>query len=132
MGRPRLDDSEKRLRGTLRLDRARKPTAILAGTGGPAPAPSHLTGEGRALWIAVTSQLGYTPDLLDLLEVACEQRSVYSKAQRQVEREGLTITNAAGVVRPHPASTLGRDALKEYRAILAQLGVRGNSEVEDA
>ena len=132
MGRPRLPDGVKRLRGTLRPDRARQSAPDSAPADGPAPAPAHLKGEGRACWIAVTSQYRYTPDLLDLLETACEQRSLYSKARAQVEKEGLTIENAAGVVRPHPAAQIGRDALKEYRAIMAQLGVRAGLEVEDA
>ena len=133
MGRPRVPDGEKRLRGTLRADRAVKAAAVSEPAGHAPPPPPHLKGEGRACWVAVTSQFRYTPDLLDLLVTGCEQRTLYSKARAQVEREGLTITNAAGIVRPHPAAQIGRDALKEYRAIMAQLGVRGsNSESDDA
>lgn len=126
MGRPRVSEGLKALRGTSRPDRARKATAPLGGTGGPAPAPAHLRGEGKALWDAVTAEFQYSADLLNLLAAACEMRDLYSRARRQVELEGLTVTNAAGVMRPHPAAAIGRDALVQCRTLLGQLGVRGS------
>ena len=130
MGRPRVPDGVKRLRGTFRPDRAMTPAAIAQAIA--PPAPTHLKGEGRECWQAVTSQWQYSPDLLALLVTGCEQRQLYARALAQVNREGMTITNAAGVVRPHPAAQIARDALKEYRTIMAQLGVRGTTESDNA
>ncbi len=132
MGRPRLSNDVKALRGTSRADRMLKVLPDSSPSEGPPPPRPHLKGEGRQCWIDMTSQYSYTDDLLNLLETGCEQRQLYSQAFAQVEREGLTITNAQGVVRPHPAAATGRDALKEYRTIMAQLGIRGGSEGSNA
>jgi len=133
MGRPRVSDALKRARGTFRPDRAVKASSGSEAESVPPPPPSHLKRVGKECWLAVTSQCHYTSDLLGLLVTGCEQRQLYAKALDVVNSEGLTITNAAGVVRPHPAAGIARDALKEYRAIMAQLGIRGGTvEGDDA
>lgn len=126
VARPRLADTEKALRGTLRRDRMAIVSPGSLREDGPPPAPGHLQREGKALWCNVSGEYRYSPDFLALLTLACEQQDVYAMARDQMQREGLTIMNAAGIVRPHPAYAISRDALKECRTLLSQIGVRAS------
>jgi len=52
-----------------------------------------------------------------------ENYSLFIKASKVVDEEGLTITAESGIVRAHPAVKIARDAQSSAMALMAKYGL---------
>lgn len=70
------------------------------------PAPAHLPARVKAQWDALAPGLAarglLTPENLPLVAAYCGDLAVIADADEVMSREGMTITGADGVTRPHP------------------------------
>lgn len=56
------------------------------------------------------------------LRAACEQWDAYQAARAELAEDGPTVVNPkSGLVRQHPAHTIARDSLREFRQLFRQL-----------
>ncbi len=103
----------------------------------PAPTPSagRSTQEGQPFRLSPTAQALYdeiaadwelSPPVRALLRLACEAQTKAEEGEAITAREGLTIGDAKGAAKPHPAALLARDyrsqAQMALQRILSALG----------
>jgi len=83
----------------------------------PQAAPAAATGlalspTAQALLDDVRKKWDLSAPVAALLRLACEAMSKAEELEAVTAREGMTIGDAKGAAKPHPAALLGRD----YRA----------------
>lgn len=84
--------------------------------------PDHLRTAGRELWTRVCHEYGITDSGgLALLGQACDAVDRASAAREQLQRDGLTVPDARGGIRAHPANAIEQGAWSAVRAALRQL-----------
>jgi hypothetical protein len=71
-----------------------------------------LSPTARALFDDVRKRWDLSAPVLALLRLACEAMTKGEELERITAREGMTIGDAKGAAKPHPAALLARD----YRA----------------
>lgn len=91
------------------MPRKSRPTP--ASTPAP-PARLALSPSAQELHDEIASGWNLTPPVRALLRLACEAWTKAEEAESITAREGLTIGDAKGAAKPHPAALLARD----YRA----------------
>jgi P27 family predicted phage terminase small subunit len=85
-------------------------------------APEHLSLEARDLWSQLQKQYGITDTAgLLLLTTALESWDRLAMARRQLETEGLVITDRFGAARQNPLVAIERDSrsimLRAFKAL---------------
>ena len=73
--------------------------------------PKHLEKHGRQLWRDITNDYEVTDaEGLAFLRLACESMDLLRKAEVQIAREGMTLPDRYGAMKPHPLLATVRDA----------------------
>lgn len=127
-------DAHDQPRGRKR--RRRKPAAPAPGKATPTPAakstapvpagPLALSAAAQAVYDEIAGEWQLTPPVRALLRLACEALTKAEAAEAITAAEGLTIGDAKGAAKPHPAALLARDyraqASTALQRILSALG----------
>lgn len=88
----------------------------------PPEPPAHLDDDAADIWRSIVSEWVLGADALPLLQAACECWGRYQQAAAVLEEEGPTVVNPdSGNTRQHPAHTVCRDNLREFRQLFRQL-----------
>jgi len=131
----RLSQTVKNLRGTVRIDRLPKPTALDRLRTAP-QAPAHLSERARIEWKAlapVCCEMGTLTNAdLRALELLCECLATESDLRETLKREGLTIPGAGANSKAHPATKLLESTRNQAVRLLCEFGLtpRGRLGVE--
>jgi len=92
--------------------------------------PSHI-GVARRTWLRnLLNDHTFTDSEWSLAVLAAECYDRAQTCRRQLSREGLTVTNRFGELRPHPLVAVARDAITLYSRLLRQLEL--DEAAEDA
>ncbi len=78
----------------------------------PPAGPLALSPTAQALYDDVAGRWELSPPVLALLRLACEAATKAEQLEQITAAEGMTIGDAKGSAKPHPAALLARD----YRA----------------
>ena len=123
----RTSDSDKRLRGTYRKDRAKKgrPRPDI---GRPEPLDSWAADSpARAMWDQVAPELTRIGLLTEIDQVLiwtyCESWEAWLDAQRHLADEGPLYTTSRGVRRPSPWLKVQDGAFKKMLAVAGEFGL---------
>ncbi len=85
-------------------------------------APKSLTPAGKRMWTELVTSYGITDTGgLLLVQTACEASDRYQAARAAIERDGQTITDKFGQLKPHPLLSAERDARAAMLAALKAL-----------
>lgn len=76
------------------------------------------------MWEAITNEWVIGREAEPLLRAALEWWDAYQAARAVLAEEGPTIETGDDMVRQHPAAKAARDAYKEFRISLKQLGLQ--------
>ena len=90
---------------------------------GPKPpkTPRHFSAEMRSWWATVVGSWVLEPHHLHVLRLACEAFDRGQDARKVLQRDGLTIRDKYGTVKPHPAAAIVRDAAAQFERLLRAL-----------
>jgi P27 family predicted phage terminase small subunit len=86
-------------------------------------APSHLSGESRALWLALIGEYEFEPADEKVLLIACEALDRLRMAQAEVSRDGVTVPDRYGSRKTHPALLVEGQARTAFLAAMRQLNL---------
>lgn len=122
--------------------RGRKSAASLAvvGTAGHTPAPplrnlagppAHLSKDASAWWAEVVRDYNLKPHHLRLLQAACEAWDRCQQARQAVAEQGLTFSDASGVIKANPAVAIERDARTLFARLVRDLNLDGDPNHAD-
>jgi P27 family predicted phage terminase small subunit len=138
MPRYRKTDADKKVAGTFRPDRAKRPPVIQGMSAIPA-APEHLTTLARNEWAGLAPVLAalrtVAPADLRALEMLCETLGTAQQAQAVIATGGLTIGSVrSGKIRPHPAVKILESSRAQAVRLLIEFGLtpRARGHVEPA
>lgn len=92
------------------------------------PPPSHLSSESSEAWRAILAEFVLGPEELLNLAGTLECWDLYREARAVVQREGSVVETGSGGPKRHPAVLVARDALRDYRSGIRELGVTTNLE----
>ncbi len=70
------------------------------------PPPAHLSRRSKQFWRAVTARYGLDIEHLEVLRKALEASDRADEAGEQLRREGITIADKYGQIKPHPATSV--------------------------
>jgi P27 family predicted phage terminase small subunit len=73
-------------------------------------APKHLQRSGKALWRQIVGDFELEGHHLVILQAACEALDRMTEAREAISADGLTYTDARGMIHAHPAVAIERDA----------------------
>lgn len=73
-------------------------------------APEHLSEEMRAWWKRIVRAWRFSPHHLKVLQAACESWDRMVEARALLKKDGLTVTDRFGQLKPHPAFAIERDS----------------------
>lgn len=96
-------------------------------------APDWLAKEGKIEWRRIVKPLKDC-GLLDsvdrvALSMYCASWAIYVESVSQVAKEGCTVPDKDGLLRPHPAFRVATQALKDCMSIASQLGLTANARL---
>lgn len=74
------------------------------------PPPRGYTAAERKLWRDAHVGWDLDPLAVPILDSGLRQHKLWRKAERLMELEGIVIRDRFGQSKPHPASTIARDA----------------------
>lgn len=122
-GRPPESPEAKVLGGTWRPGRE-KAAAFEPEPGVPDP-PSCLSKDAADEWRRVVPLLGAVLSKVDLAPLAmyCQSKGTWMKAQRVLNRKGLTMTTPQGYVQQRPEVAIAAKALKDWTDAARELGL---------
>ena len=98
--------------------------------------PKELSLEARRFWSKVVEEFAVNdPAGRMIIATACEAFERMRQAQEILSREGLTVTDRYGQVKPHPCASIERDsrssmlsALKALRLDVEPLNARPGAQ----
>ncbi len=64
------------------------------------------------------------------LDILARTYSLYIKASRQVEKEGITISTEAGSLKPHPAIRIVSDTQTKVLGLMKEFGLTAKSRAK--
>jgi P27 family predicted phage terminase small subunit len=133
----RTTTAQKRVRGTLRNDRARplEPGARLLRTPPPPASLSEGAAEEWKRLAPVATKLGtLTAADLRAFELCCEMLATERRARSVVDREGLAVPTADGGRKGHPAVKVMETARAQAARLLGDFGLvpRGRMSIDPA
>jgi P27 family predicted phage terminase small subunit len=131
-GRKRLPDKVKEIRGTLQPCRSSGDMDITPLTKLPEPS-NYLTKEGREIYKELGTKLFNFNIInefnIDTFTILISELSTYIKAQRGVNKEGLTI----GIKREvNPKRKIAEGAFKNVRSMCVEFGMTPSSFIKMA
>lgn len=126
MARPRMAETVKANKGTMRGGRTTPATAANALAAMPPP-PEHLPDAASREWkrlAPIVAELG-TVSAADLraFELLCSTLATASDAEAAVRAEGMTMPTGGGGVRSHPAVKVMETARAQAARLLEQFGL---------
>src|SRR5947207_2461185 len=128
----RLSPNVKNLRGTVRIDRLPKPTALDRLRTAP-QAPAHLSERASIEWKALASvccEMGTLTNAdLRALELLCECLATESELRETLKAEGLTIAGAGDNSKAHPACKLLESTRNQATRLLTEFGLSPRSRL---
>lgn len=92
------------------------------------PPPDGLSEQAAETWRAVLSEWVLSAEELLTLQGALESWDAYRQARRVLGEEGPVLEADSGAVKRHPAALVARDALRDYRDGIRQLGLESTIE----
>jgi P27 family predicted phage terminase small subunit len=91
---------------------------------GTAPAPSHLSTEGKSWWRKIVTEYEISDDTgLLMLQTALESFDRMRSAQRVIKREGQSTRDRFGQPKAHPLLTVERDSRSGMLAALKAMNL---------
>lgn len=87
-------------------------------------APEYLSDLAKDWWARITVEFEFGPDALLILEAAMQSFDRWVEAREEVTREGITIEDRFGQLKPHPAASTERDARNAMLQGLKMLGLQ--------
>jgi len=86
--------------------------------------PSHLSKEASLIFKNLSAEFGIDDSAgLRILRVACEAFDRAQAAREAIERDGLTVVDKAGQIKPHPLLPIERDSRAAFLAGLKALNL---------
>ena len=89
--------------------------------------PAHLSAAARVVWKQMAEKLHRTHLLTSIdgnaFECYCVAVATRRKAQRVLDRKGLTFTAPSGYVQQRPEVSIARQALEDVRRFSAEFGL---------
>lgn len=89
----------------------------------PPQPPSHLSASAKKFWREICGEFVLEVQDLRRLEIACTSLDRGSQSRVAIKKDGPTIVDRFGQVRPHPAVAIERDSAKLYLQAIRQMGV---------
>ena len=84
--------------------------------------PDHLSPEARLIWKELTREYGIDDaGGLAILKTGLEAFDRATGARLAIDKEGMTVTDRFGALKPHPLLACERDARSQWLAALKQL-----------
>lgn len=126
-GRPRLPDELKKRKGTLEKSRANNdPVITTIITEIPDP-PVSFDEVARNVWTTVCQEmiklnLLQTLDIY-LLEMMCNEMSIYWKLQKEIDLEGFVIPTGTGSTKVNPKISIAQMSIANVQRIAAKFGL---------
>ena len=88
----------------------------------------HLSAAMRGFYRAIGRKYQLAPHHKKLLMAACEAHDEMTTANDRVRREGQTVVDRHGQVRPHPCVAISRDARTSFARLIRELGLADEAE----
>jgi len=88
----------------------------------PTP-PTKLGEAGRSLWHKIVSEYVLEPDNLILLDQACRTADRVAEAESCVTRDGMTVADRWGQLKPHPGCELELKYRRLLKGLLRDMGL---------
>lgn len=85
--------------------------------------PGHLSEEAQRLWRRVAHEYVLETHGYELLTAAFEAWDRARQARQTLDRDGLTVTDRYGQVKPHPCVQIERDSRNQFRQMLRELAL---------
>jgi phage terminase small subunit len=85
--------------------------------------PAHLARRGGAFWSQIVDAYDLEQHDMPLLVGACELLDRAEAARKQIDTDGLTITDRFGQMKPHPCIDTERQSLLAYIRLRRELGI---------
>jgi P27 family predicted phage terminase small subunit len=86
-------------------------------------APGHLSKEMKDWYATIASEYVLESHHLRVLQSACESWDRCQQARKLLKAQGLTILDAKGTLRSHPAVSIERDSRLAFLRALRELGL---------
>lgn len=87
------------------------------------PPPDHLSAQAAECWRAILADYVLGPEELLNLSGTLASWDLYSEARETLREEGAVVATGSGGMKRHPSVLIARDALRDYRAGIRELGV---------
>ena len=85
--------------------------------------PSHLSPEGRRLFVAILADYALEPHHLAILTKALEALGRADQARAEIGAGPLTVVSRLGEAKPHPLLSVERDARAQFGTLMKMLGL---------
>ena len=99
-------------------------------TSHPTKSPQHLSTASKAFYRKVIAESNLSPTETVILVQLCEQLDRKSTASAAVRQDGITIQSDSGVLKPHPALSIERQAAHLISQLVRQLDL-GRIDLDD-
>lgn len=88
------------------------------------PPLKHLSNEAAEIWRHLVDEYGISdPGGLQLLKLYCECFDRATACRKQIDTEGMQVSDRFGQMKPHPLLAAERDARSQMLASLRQLNL---------
>jgi len=87
----------------------------------PSAPPDHLQPATKAWWQSITAEFQLEKYQFAVLQSAAEAWDLYRHALTELNKHGLTFTDAKGMVRARPEAAIARDARTSFLRALREL-----------
>lgn len=94
------------------------------------PPPSGLSAAAKKVWKDISAEWVLAADTLILLKTALEAYDRMQQAKRQIDKDGITVTSASGLLRTHPSLRTEKEAGGRFLQAWRQLGFGQESPTE--
>ncbi|MCK4537384.1 MAG: P27 family phage terminase small subunit [Candidatus Krumholzibacteria bacterium] len=85
-------------------------------------APTGLSAGSKGIWKALVKEWVLDRSNLVLLQTALEAYDRMIQAKRQVDKDGITVKSPSGLVRPHPALKIEKEAGSRFLQAFKMIG----------
>lgn len=93
--------------------------------------PPGLSDDAAEVWRALLGSWVLGAEERLILRGALEAWDLYQETRAQLRREGSVLVAESGSVKRHPAALVARDAFREYRDAIRQLGLESELPTEE-
>jgi len=86
--------------------------------------PNYLSAQAKRIWTKIIETYEIEDiAALTILKTACDSFDRAEKARKQLDKEGITVTDRWGQQKSHPAASIERDARAQFLAALKALRI---------